>query len=117
MRLPPQQSFPSLKWISFADSAGIGDADINRLLPTLAALDLESLVLTDNQISNLAPFAQTRTGNLYLTNNQITDLPRSSHCRRRPSCSWMSARTPSIAAARPRPSPARGPIYIYTDCP
>jgi internalin A len=116
VRLPPQPFLPSLKWISFADSA-LGDADINRLLPTLAALDLESLVLTDNQISNLAPFAQTRTGNLYLTNNQIADLSPILTLPS-PPLLFVDVRTnPFDCGAQAATIAGAGPIYIYTDCP
>jgi internalin A len=116
VRLRPGDFFPSLTWISFADS-GLGDDDINRLLPTLAALDLESLVLTDNQISNLAPFAQTRSGNLYLTNNQITDLSPILMFPS-PPLQFVDVRTnPFDCAAQSPTIHGAGPIYIYTDCP
>jgi internalin A len=116
VRLPPQQFFPSLKWISFADSA-LGDAEIIRLLPMLSALDLESLVLTDNQISNLAPLAQTRSGNLYLTNNQITDLSPILAFPS-PPVLFVDVRTnPFDCGAQSATIAGAGPIYIYTDCP
>jgi Leucine-rich repeat (LRR) protein len=116
LRLPPQSRFPNLVWISFSDSA-FNDTDINRLLPVLRGLTVESLVVTDNQISNLAPFAQTHAGNLYFTNNRITDLSPILTFPS-PPLLFVDVRTnPFDCDAQAATIHGAGPIYIYTDCP
>lgn len=116
LRLPPQSFFPSLVWISFAESA-FTDTDINRLLPMLSGLNVESLIITDNQISSLAPFAQVHAMNLYFTNNRITDLSPILTFPSPPLLFVDVRENPFDCDAQAATIHGAGPIYIYTDCP
>lgn len=116
LRLPPQSLFPSLVWLSFAESA-FSDTDINRLLPVLRGLEIDQLIITDNQISNLAPFAQIHAGNLFLTNNRITDLSPILTFASPPLMFVDVRENPFDCSAQAATIHNAGPIYIYTDCP
>ena len=116
LRLPPQSLFPSLVWLSFAESA-FSDTDINRLLPVLRGLEIDQLIITDNQISNLTPFAQIHAGNLFLTNNRITDLSPILTFASPPLMFVDVRENPFDCSAQAATIHGAGPIYIYTDCP